>query len=136
MSKRASVYLTDRTEAILGVGADGESLSGRINAVVDRYGELITRARRTVLVKFDSAEMDTLLTIALVWDTRKLSAAQSLGALSDEVLELSVTQSLGAGKNLDALRVKLAELSPVEEMALIEWLENGAYRNKNGGVPQ
>ena len=128
MSRKTSVYLTDRTEHLLGYVQEGDSLSGRINAVADRYAELITRSRRTVLPKFDRAELETLRIVMLVWDSRKMPASQLLGALADEVLQMSVRGTESKSDHTSLMR-KLAKLSPVEEIGLIEWLESDLYRS-------
>ena len=41
MSRRATVYLTDRAEVVFGAG----SLSGAVNRVADRYYEIVRRSR-------------------------------------------------------------------------------------------
>lgn len=126
MSKRASIYLTDRTQQLVGDLKEGDSLSGRINAIADRYSELITRARRTVLARVDRDELEILRNLMLVIDTTEPPAAQLIGMLSDEVLQMSISDT---GTDYSKLLRTLAELSPVEELALIEWLETDLFRS-------
>lgn len=47
MAKKSSIYIPDRLDAVLGPCGEttGMSLSGRIAAIVDRYGEIIRRHR-------------------------------------------------------------------------------------------
>ncbi|QNM96404.1 hypothetical protein [Chitinimonas koreensis] len=127
MSKKASIYLGDRAETVIGEIKDSDSLSGRLNAIADRYGEIIDRARRQVLRNFSETELSAIRIACMSWATRQEPAGILIGGIAAEVEDalqggdLSVQQwQPSDGK---ALLEKLNALSPAEQIALIEWLE-------------
>ena len=120
MSRKSSVYISDRSEQVLG---DSASLSGRINAVIDRYGEIIRRAQRVALREFSADELAIIKTVCTGMATGQMSAAELIGSISAEVEDGSLPGGDIEGQSVSALLDKLTALSPAEELALIEWLE-------------
>ena len=126
MSKKTSVYISDRAEAVFGVIPEGASLSGRLNAVADRYGELIARARRGVLSRISAEELSAIRTACAGWATRTEPAGVLIGGISAELADASLPDGELEGQDIAGLIEKMGTLSPVEELALIEWLESRA----------
>lgn len=125
MSMKKSVYLSDRTLEVFGVREDEETLSGRLNAVIDRYGDLIARARRQVLLKLTAEELEILRCVALVWDSRKLPAPALVGALADVVVDYCLASGGSPAETPGAVGLidKLGALPAAEQLALVEWME-------------
>lgn len=122
MSRKASVYLSDRAESVIGPLEEG-SLSGRLNAIIDRYGEIIAHARRGNARKFTAAEMDIIAAACLSWATRQEPAGMLIGGVALEVEDASLPGGDLQGQDTTALVAKINGLSPAEVMALIEAME-------------
>jgi hypothetical protein len=116
MSKRVSVYLSDRTcETLAGGG-----MSTRINRMADRYAEMLRRMR--IDQRFTAAELDALRAVARDWAAEP--AAALAGGLALE-LEDAIPDGIGAefGVDVQELLGKLRGLAFAEEVALAESLE-------------
>lgn len=116
MAKRTSTYLTDRT---LQVAGDGDSLSGALNRIVDRYGEICRRLR--VEDRFSSAELDVLRAVANGWLAEP--AATIAGGLALEVADTESEEFEAFDVDRAALLSKLNDLNFAEEVALVDGIE-------------
>lgn len=130
MARKSSVYITDRAERVIGELPEGDSLSGRINAIADRYGEIIDRARRQVLRDLTENELLAVRTVSASWATRHEPAGVLLGGLAAEVEDACIAggdlhDQGWTGTDAQAIVAKLQAMTPAEQLALIEWLERG-----------
>lgn len=107
-SRPKSVYFTARSMSAL--RAD-DSLAARMNAIVDRYLELVSRDRELVRGKFAPAEWAELVAVDDLSRGEPMSAAATHAALTGAV----------EGK---ALRQILRDLTGGEAVVLLELLEN------------
>lgn len=116
MAKRTSTYLTDRT---LQVAGDGDSLSGSINRIIDRYGEICRRLR--VEDRFTSAELDALRAVANGWLAEP--AATIAGGLALEVADANPDAFEAFNVDRRALLSKLRDLDYAHEVAMVDSIE-------------
>lgn len=116
MAKRTSTYLTDRTLQIAG---DGDSLSGALNRIVDRYGEICRRTR--VEDRFTPAELDALRSVVNGWLAEP--AATIAGGLALELEDAGPEIGDQFGIDRAALLGKLRALTFAEEVALVDAIE-------------
>lgn len=116
MAKRTSTYLTDRTLQIAG---DGASLSGSINRIADRYGEICRRLR--VEDRFSSVELDALRSVANGWIAEP--AATISGGLALEVADADPEELEAFGVDRSTLLEKLRALNFAEEVSLLDGIE-------------
>lgn len=116
MAKRTSTYLTDHTLRIAG---DGDSLSGALNRIVDRYGEICRRLR--VEDQFTPAELDALRAVANGWLADP--AATIAGGLALEVADADPEQLEAFDVDRAALLGKLRALDYAHEVALVDAIE-------------
>ncbi len=107
MALQKSVYLTDRT---LSAQRTGDSLSGRINMIVDRYLEIIRCDRSDVRGLFDGDEWATLR------KTYRVVSNDAIAAIPSLARELSS----------EKLRLDLKNLSGGDAFVLLELLEEEA----------
>lgn len=103
-----SVYLTARSMSALRAA---DSLSARMNVIIDRYLELVARDRERVRGKFAPAEWAELVAVDDLSRGEPMSAAATHAALTGAV----------EGK---ALRQILRDLTGGESLVLLELLEN------------
>lgn len=116
MSKRVSTYLTDRTLDVVA----GDGLSGRINRMADRYGEILRRTR--IEARFTADEMNALRDVCNGWLAEPAAVIDCGVALE---LEDSIPDGIGDkwGIEPQMLLNKLAALNYCEEVALVEAIE-------------
>jgi hypothetical protein len=115
MAEKRSVYLSDRA---LSLPRIGESLSGRLNQVADRYAELIRRERDSVRALFTAAEWQILCDACADWRPDPASVIPGGAALC-------VADAARDGVNVGALKEKLFELTPARCFVLCELIEEG-----------
>lgn len=114
MSRRATVYIADRAEAVLG----GDNLSGAINRVADRYYELVRRSR----IDLAPAELDAVRDALNGWLAEP--AATIAGGPALEV-EDALPDGLAERYGIDgpALVARLRALTYAQEVALVDAAE-------------
>lgn len=117
MPKRVSTYLTDRSLEIAGAG---DSLSGGINRSLDRYGEILRRAR--IDERFTPAEMDCIRDVCTGWLAEP--AATIAGGIGLELLD-SIPDGIGEkwGVDVRALAARVDALPFADQIALVESIE-------------
>ncbi len=115
MARRTTIYLTDRAESVL---AGGESLSGAVNRVADRYYEIVRRAR----INLSPAEIDAIRDALNGWLAEP--AATIAGGPALEV-EDALADGLAERHGIDgpALVDKLIKLTFAQEVALVDLIE-------------
>ncbi len=126
MTSKKSIYVSDRLLEVAGdLSAAGPvSLSGRINAIADRYGEIIAHELPVVLAKLSADELNMIKTV--MWPTE--TATSPAGLLRGEIAKkLADSQDFELQdyprEAVDACTAKAVAMSPTQELALIEWLE-------------
>ena len=121
-AQRKNVYFQPRTLAQLG---EGESLSGRVAQVIDRYAELVRRSRPED--KFSEAERSAIIDACLSWALEP--AAMIFGGVAMEVDD-AMRDGLASKWGIDgpALLDKLGSLNPGEQIALVDWIERQRAR--------
>lgn len=121
MSSKKSVYISTRSENVLGPLSESDTLSGRINRCLDRYGELMSRERRTLRRLLSSDDIQVLQSLRRDWPTRTQPAGLLIGGMIAEVEDatgVSITQEVGS-----RLEEKLEGLTDCQQIALFEMLE-------------
>lgn len=115
MARRTTIYLTDRAEAVL---AGGESLSGSINRIADRYYEIIRRSR----IDLSDAELAAVRDALNGWLAEP--AATIAGGPALEVAD-ALDDGLAERHGIDgrALLAKLRGLTYAQEVALVDSVE-------------
>jgi hypothetical protein len=115
MARKSTIYLTDRAEAVLG---GGESLSGSINRIADRYYEIVRRSR----IDLPPAELNAVRDALNGWLAEP--AATIAGGPALEV-EDALPDGLAErhGINGPALVAKLRGLTYAQEIALVDAVE-------------
>ena len=114
MAKRATIYISDPAEAVLGGRHD--SLSGRINSIIIRYGEM-TRRHSPALTRGEwAAIFDTLNGTWLAAEVGEIDPARYLWA------EIADNPGVGEkwGVDQSALVSTLRALSYAESIAVAE----------------
>lgn len=128
MARRTTIYLTDRAEAAL---AGGDSLSGSINRIADRYYEILRRSR----IDLSDAEMDAVRDALNGWLAEP--AATIAGGPALEVAD-ALDDGLAERHGIDgrALLAKLRGLTFAQEVALVDYVEQfwrAAQPDDSGG---
>lgn|SRR5574340_1298053 len=123
MSIKTSTHLTDRTLAVVDErmkprGKSNTNLSGTINRIADRYGEIMRRTR--VEDRFTPAELDALRAVANGWFAEP--AATIAGGLALE-FEDSMEDGCPDGVDPSELLAKLRALTYAEDVALVDSIE-------------
>lgn len=115
MARRTTIYLTDRAETALG---RGDSLSGSINRIADRYHEVVRRSRVDLL----PAELDAVRDALNGWLAEP--AATIAGGPALEV-EDALQDGLAERHGIDGpeLVAKLRALTYPQEVALVDAVE-------------
>ena len=119
MAQKQSTYLADTTLAMI---RPGDSVSGRINQLFERYAEILKRDTRDTLKLFTPEEQRAML--AACWSWRMEPAAAIPGGIAADVGD-STPDELGLGSEAeqDLLLEKLATLTAGQQMCLAEWIE-------------
>lgn len=119
MAHKQSTYLADGTLAMV---RPGDSVSGRINQVFDRYAMILKRDTRDTLRLFTPDEQRAML--AACWGWEMDPAAAIPGGIAADVGD-STPDELGLANadEQDALLAKLATLNAGQQMCLAEWIE-------------
>ncbi len=117
MAKRASIYLTDGSMSVLGDNLD--SLSGRINSVITRYGEICHRDCPTMAEAEWSAICDTLNGTWINADDTQSDPARFLWA---EISDADRLYGLGEKWGIDAqaLASRIQSMDYSQQCAIIE----------------
>lgn len=115
MARRTTIYLTDRAEAVL---AGGESLSGSINRIADRYYEIIRRSR----IDLSDAELAAVCDALNGWLAEPAATISGGPALE---VEDALADGLAERHGIDgrALLAKLRRLTFAQEVALVDSVE-------------
>ncbi|WP_375592120.1 hypothetical protein [Chitiniphilus eburneus] len=117
-----AVVLPQRAADQLGTaGQDGR----RLVDIVDRYAVLIAHAERAARARFTPEQLDLLRAACRSWLTRGVPAEVLLGGIEAEIADAALPEGDLAGHDVRAVVSTLASLSPVEQLALVEWLERG-----------
>ncbi len=116
MAKRLTLYLDDRSMAVLGESED--SLSGRVNRAVDRYGEIIRRHRPWE--QLSDGEQLTVRRAAHSWLADP--AAMIEGGLALEVADMDEVE-VAEGVDRRALVERLRALPYADQVAFMAWVE-------------
>ena len=120
MPKRSSVFFSDRSLDVLG---EPESLSGRLNQIIDRYDVLISYARREALEQLTPVERKALKAALKSFQFGLHSALEIAEAIATRAQDLGHEDKLPAGA--EALPDKLRVMDAAKRMALAEWIEHG-----------
>ena len=115
MAKRTTIYLTDRAEAVL---AGGDSLSGSINRLADRYYEIMRRSR----IDLTPAELDAVRDALNGWLAEPAATIAGGPALE---IEDALPDGLTDKWSIDgpALVAKMRALTYAQEVALVDAVE-------------
>lgn len=118
MAQRQSTYLTDSTLAMV---RPGDSVSGRINGIFDRYAEMLKRDTRETLKRFSKKEQQAIL---IACTSQNMDQAASIfGSLAVEVGD-STPEEIGlTGAEQEALIDRLGLLTAGQQLCLAEWIE-------------
>ena len=126
MSSKKTIYISDRMQAVLGnLDAPGDaesfSLSGRINAIADRYGAIVKRCQADNARLFSEAEQNAIRDCCNgTWFEPAFQ-----GSVVDNVEDAIPLEGLDKKWQVDgpALVEKLRALDLAHEIALIESIE-------------
>jgi hypothetical protein len=116
VSRRLTLYLDDRSIAVLGTSDD--SLSGRVNRAIDRYGEIVRRHRPWEALS--DAELLTIRRAAMGWIADP--AAMIDGGLALEVADMD-DDEIAEGVDRRALVKRLRALPYADHVAMVAWAE-------------
>ncbi len=111
---KKSVFLSNLSSEII-----GHFSSGRLNAIIERYGILIKSQNIDVL--FSPLEMNILFDVSKESATRERSPWEDLRS---KTLVSKIKTYTKCEFNKDALSLKLLNISIAQEMALVEKIEN------------
>lgn len=115
MAKRTTIYLTDRAQAVL---AGGESLSGTINRIADRYYEILRRSR----IDLSEPEINAVRDALNGWLAEPAATIHGGPALEvEDALEDGLAERHGIDGR--ALVAKLRALTYAQEVALVDSVE-------------
>jgi len=120
MPKRTSIFLSDRSIEVLG---ENESLSGRLNQIIDRYDQLISYARRDALEQLTPEERKALKQSLKKLNTANCTALEIAEAIETQVQDAEHDGKLPAGA--EALPAKMRAMDVAKRLALAEWIERG-----------
>ncbi|OWY39353.1 hypothetical protein CEK28_08515 [Xenophilus sp. AP218F] len=126
MAEKKSVYISDELAAVIGNLPDNAppSLSGRLNAIGIRYGEIIARALPDTLARFTADELNMIKIV--MWTTETLTSPPGLllGGLAHNLADSQDFELQDYPREaVDACIQKALALTPAEELALVEWIE-------------
>ena len=110
---RKSVFLSNLSSEII-----GDFSSGRLNAIIERYGVLIKSQNIETL--FSSVEMNILFDVSKESATRERSPWEDL---QSKTLVSKIKTYTKCEFDKDVLSFKLLNLSIAQEMALVEKIE-------------
>lgn len=115
MARRTTIYLTDRAEAVL---SGGESLSGSINRVADRYYEVVRRSR----IDLSPAELNAVRDALSGWLAEPAATISGGPALE---VEDALADGLAERHGIDGpvLVAKLRGLTYAQEVSLVDSVE-------------
>jgi hypothetical protein len=105
---RQNIYLPDHLRDYV---ADSKSLSGRISTIIDRYSEALRRTR--IQKRFSDEELHHIKRACHSWLPDP--AATVFGGIEIELEDEGIAPA--------ELIAKVKELSPFEQVALVEWFE-------------
>ena len=122
---RKNVYLHAHTLAQIG---EGGSLSGSISTIIDRYSEIIRRARPWE--RLSEAEQGAILDACMGWWPDP--AATIPGGIGLELRDADV-DGLGQkwGVDVAQLAARVDAMHVADQIALVDWIER---RRKVGGL--
>lgn len=126
MSAKKSIYISDRMQVVLGNlespgDAESFSLSGRINAIADRYGAIVKRCQADNARLFSEAEQNAMRDCCNGTWFEPVFAGSVLANVSDAI----PLDGLDKKWEIDGkvLITKLESLDLAHEVALIESIE-------------
>ena len=121
---RPTVYLTSEALALLQSAAPrGYSLSGRVNAVTDRYHAATADTLARLLPRFTDAEQQQIITACWCWATTREPVDILRDGITAEIADAAQPGCDLAGQDVTALLEKLHALTLAERLALVEWIE-------------
>lgn len=121
---RPTVYLTPETLALLQSAAPrGFSMSGRINAVTNRYHAATTDTLARLLPQFTDTEQAKILTACWSWATTREPVDILRDGIAAEIADAAQSGADLAGQDVTELLEKLHALTLTERLALVEWIE-------------
>lgn len=126
MSGKKSIYVSDRLAAVVGdlPAAGPVSLSGRINSIADRYGEIIARELPAILAGLSADELNMIKMVMWSTETVTSPAGLLLGGIAHNLVDSQDFELQDYPREaVDACIAKAVAMSPAQELALIEWLE-------------
>jgi hypothetical protein len=133
MAKKAGIHIGPQLHAIIGVTGDkaGITTSRRINVIGDRYAEILRRER--IEKQFTEAEWNALRDMlgGVLSEPAALIRGSLIMAWEDSVEDgLAVKWDI----NAVAMSRKLAELTYVQEVCIIEAVERWWRSQDNAGT--
>ena len=121
---RPTVYLTPNALTLLQSAAPrGYSLSGRVNAVTDRYHAATADTLARLLPQFTPAEQQQILTACWSWATTREPVDILRDGITAEIADAALPGGDLAGQDVTESLEKLHALTLAERLALIEWIE-------------
>jgi hypothetical protein len=125
-ARRVTTYLTDAVQVVIGPLGDGVSLSGRLTAVVLRYGDIMRRSCPPLSLAEWSAIMDACNGLCMGGDT---SAPAFIWA------EIADAAGVGEkwGVDQEGLSQRLRRLPYSGQVAVAEVVERFWRANEEGG---
>ena len=126
MAEKRNVYIGDRLAAIIGTLPENghPSLSGRLNAIGDRYAEIIGRELPALLASLSEDERNMIKIV--MWSTETLTspAGVLLGGIAANLADSQDFELKDYRREaVEALIQKAVDWTPAQELALIEWIE-------------
>lgn len=119
---RFQIRLIPAALRVVGDLPDGQ-VTARVNSVIERYGKILGTTLPAVLTRFDENGLRQIKTACWSWSTETEPADVLIGGMAAEVEDAAQPDGDLDGENVSDTLVLLAGLTPVEELALIEWLE-------------
>lgn len=126
MAIKATIYFPDNVVRRIGDLPADVRLSARITDMLDRYGACVAVARREVLPLLTHEERLNIRSVCMCWITRGQLADALLGGLAAEVEDSALPGGDLEGQDVAPLVAKLRAMTPIQQFALIEWIESQA----------
>lgn len=126
MAIKATIYFPDQIIRRIGDLPSDIRLGARVNDMLDRYGAALAIARREVLSALSEEDRCVLQTACGAWLTRGEPADVLLGGIAAEVRDAALPGGDLHGSDVSQLLGWIDGLSPMQQFALVEWLEQPA----------
>lgn len=129
VTKRSTIYINEKLGALLSKylqrkndsSGKSEGQSATITRIMDRYDVFMRIERRTIRDLFTRDELDLMLKNAFykIYDP----VEGILGAVLDDAIDEADSVFLEHGVDRETLIEKLKSLTPGQQLALVDWLE-------------